>query len=79
MFKEKLKLLKFDIKAWSIEKFENLEHSITELTLQFNELNHAQEERDLTKVEYRELKGLKTRIWQLKKVQNSYNFQKARV
>lgn len=51
VFKEKLKLLKDDIKVWSTEKFGNIERSISELNLKFNELDQAQEERALTELD----------------------------
>lgn len=50
---------------------------IGELNEHYRKLNVLQEERDLTESACTLLKESKARVWQLKKVRNNYNFQKA--
>lgn len=72
-------MLKVDIKAWSSEKFRDIEKKIAEIGARFDALDRCQKNRDLSVEECRQMKEAKARMWQLKKVKDMYNFQKSRV
>lgn len=77
VLKEKLKLLIYDIKIWSREKFGKIDEAIAKAALQFNDMDKTQEVRNLSEGECSLLKEAKEKAWQLKKVKDSYSFQKS--
>lgn len=58
-----------------MENLGDLEKKISEASESFDELDRCQEIRDLSAEECKQMKEAKARIWQLKKVKDSYNFQ----
>lgn len=79
ILKEKLKLLREDIKKWSKDSVGDLKAKIEQEKKVMEHFDKLQEERDLEEAEVSCARESKSNLWHLLKLKESYAFQKARV
>lgn len=71
-----MKLLKGDIKIWSLENFGELDKKISVASVLFDNLDRCQEIREFSVEECKQVKEAKARMWQLKKNERGLQFSK---